>query len=198
MCYAFRPQVTISRRRDRRPTWWDATARPLISNERVYPGRVAREQLGSWLEGPEQAGSRLGLPDDGPGSVARFGRRLAGLAIDWFACLLISAAFAPTPDAVLPVLRGDPLVTLAVFAVENLVLVATLGHTLGQRIVGLRVRPLPTDDEGRALPDDGRPPGLLRAAVRTGLLLLVLPAVIANGDGRALHDRAAGTAIVRR
>jgi len=163
-------------------------------------GVVAREDLGSWLEGTGAAGdgARLGLPGTGRGAAAPFGRRLLALAVDWFACLLISAAFAPTPDAVVGLLRGDPVVTLAVFAVENVLLVATLGHTLGHRVAGLRVRPLPVADDGRALPDDGRPPGLLRAAVRTALLLLVVPAVVQDGNGRALHDRAAGTALVRR
>jgi uncharacterized RDD family membrane protein YckC len=33
--------------------------------------------------------------------------------------------------------------------------------------------------------------------VRTGLLLLVLPAVVYDRDGRGLHDRAAGTVVVR-
>jgi hypothetical protein len=42
------------------------------------------------------------------------------------------------------------------------------------------------------------PPNLLLAAVRTALLLLVIPAVVWDADGRGLHDRVAGTAIVRR
>ena len=46
--------------------------------------------------------------------------------------------------------------------------------------------------------DPDRAPGLLRAAARTALLLLVVPAVVQDGDGRGLHDRAAGTVIVRR
>ena len=42
----------------------------------------------------------------------------------------------------------------------------------------------------------GRSPMLLRAAVRTALMLLVLPAVVWNRDGQPLHDAAAGTAVV--
>ena len=41
-------------------------------------------------------------------------------------------------------------------------------------------------------------PGLLSALVRTALLCLVVPAVVWDADGRGLHDRVAGTAIVRR
>ena len=34
-------------------------------------------------------------------------------------------------------------------------------------------------------------------ALRTLLLCLVVPAAIWDGDGRGLHDKAAGTAVVR-
>jgi len=44
---------------------------------------------------------------------------------------------------------------------------------------------------------DGRPPGLLRATLRTLLLLLLVPAVIWDRDGRGLHDKLAGTLLVR-
>jgi len=36
------------------------------------------------------------------------------------------------------------------------------------------------------------------ALVRTLLLGLVIPAVVTDDDGRGLHDRAAGTVVVRR
>lgn len=142
-----------------------------------------REGIGSWLEGgpsgrPGQ-GSRLGLPASGAGSLAPVGRRLAALAIDWAVCLVISAAF----------FDRDPMATLGIFALENVLLVSTLGTTLGHRALGLRVQRL-------ARP--GTPPGVLLAAVRTALLCLVVPAVVWDADGRGLHDRAAGTVIVRR
>jgi hypothetical protein len=34
--------------------------------------------------------------------------------------------------------------------------------------------------------------------VRTALLCLFFPALFSDSDGRGMHDRAAGTAIVRR
>jgi uncharacterized RDD family membrane protein YckC len=43
---------------------------------------------------------------------------------------------------------------------------------------------------------DGRPPGLWRAALRTALLLLLVPALVWDRDGRGLHDKAAGTVLV--
>ncbi|HVR00088.1 MAG TPA: RDD family protein, partial [Mycobacterium sp.] len=46
--------------------------------------------IGSWLSGPPESGRRagypgesLGLPERGPGSLARMGRRLAALMLDW-------------------------------------------------------------------------------------------------------------------
>lgn len=141
-----------------------------------------RAGMGSWLEGGpsgEGEGSRLGLPATGAGSLAPVGRRLVALAIDWAVCLLISAAFVD----------GDPMATLGVFALENVLLVSTLGTTLGHRALGLRVQ---------RLVSPGTPPGLLLALVRTVLLCLVVPAVVWDADGRGLHDRAAGTVIVRR
>lgn len=168
--------------------------------------------MGPWLEGDAVAGAgagtRLGLPVSGPGSPARTGRRALALAVDWLACLLISGALFPGPQAAaFSLVRGDPVATLGIFALENLLLVGTVGHTLGHRLCNLRVRTAPVvrpgpDADGPTRSgsglDVGRAPGLLRAAVRTVLLLLVIPAVVQDGDGRGLHDRAAGTVIVRR
>ena len=160
---------------------------------------VERKDIGSWLEGTSpQPSAGSGLPADGVGSPARFGRRLAALVVDWVACLLISSIFFHDPHAVLPVVSGDSTATVAIFAVENVLLVGLLGHTLGHRLLGLRVRRFVVHADGTALPDDGRAPGLGRAAVRTLLLCLVVPPAIQDDEGRGLHDRSAGTAIVRR
>ena len=158
-----------------------------------------RENLGSWLEGTPGEGpgggvSALGLPLAGPGSLATVPRRLAGVTIDWVLSLAVSAAFFPGPPAVLPLLSGDPVATLAVFALSTAVLVATLGHTLGHRLVGLRIVRRQDVTNGGSQ----RPPGLLAALVRTLLLCLVIPAVVWDRNGRGLHDLAAGTVIVRR
>lgn len=152
---------------------------------------VARKDVGSWLEGTPPAGGgdavgpRLRLPATGPGSLASLNRRAPAIVIDWLLCLLIASAF----------LGPNPLYPLAVFAAENLLLVGTLGYTVGHRVLGIQVR--------RVLPGTGAAPatgpaGPARAAVRTVLLSLAIPAVIWDGAGRGMHDRAAGTVIVRR
>ncbi len=108
--------------------------------------------------------------------------------------LLISAAFFQTstfdPALATPLERvlvaGHPMATLGVFALQHLVLVATLGTTIGHRVVGVRI-----------VREDGVPMvGFLKALARTILLLLVLPAVVWDEDNRGLHDRGAGTRIV--
>jgi uncharacterized RDD family membrane protein YckC len=129
------------------------------------------------MTNPQQwAGQRLGLPESGPGSLAKLGRRTIALGIDWSLSMLISQAFA----------EGDSAVTLAVFAVSQLLLVATLGYSVGHRILGLQVRRL-----------DGKYVGLWRSLLRVGLILLVIPATIWDGDNRGLQDKAAGTVLVR-
>lgn len=145
---------------------------------------VDRRTIGSWLEGPAQAtrddddypGRRLGLPQHGRGSSARFGRRLVALFIDWALCLLVSAGF----------FGGNSWATLAVFAIENAVLVAAAGCTAGQCVMGMRVVQLA-----------GGPVRVLPALGRAVLLSLALPALIWDRDQRGLHDRFMSTVLVR-
>jgi len=143
---------------------------------------------------------RLGLPETGPGSLAPLGRRVVALAIDWIACLLISGAFFAVDANAFLLSRGNSMATLGIFALENVLLVGSIGNTLGHRLLGLRVRrvfpgqPAEKSDSVWAT----AAPGFLSALVRTVLLCLVIPAVVWDSDGRGLHDRLAGTAIVRR
>lgn len=129
------------------------------------------------MTNPQQwAGQRLGLPESGPGSLAKLGRRSIALLIDWGLAMFVSQAFA----------GGDSNVTLIVFAAAQILLVATLGYSVGHRILGLQVRRL-----------DGRYVGLWRATIRAALILLVIPATIWDADNRGLQDKAAETVLVR-
>ncbi|MGO4383933.1 RDD family protein [Specibacter sp. RAF43] len=144
---------------------------------------VNRKDIGSWLSGPDTSniskypGERLGLPESGRGSMARAGRRILAICIDWALCYLIAAAF----------FQANSTAILAIFAVEQMVLVGTLGYSIGHRVMGLAVQRL-----------DGGTPGLLGGVVRAVLLCLVIPAIIADADQRGLHDKAMGTILVRR
>ncbi|WP_460462482.1 RDD family protein [Arthrobacter pigmenti] len=143
---------------------------------------VQRRDIGSWLEGTPGGsgqrwpGERLGRPKEGPGSVARPGRRLAALLIDWLLCYLIATGL----------FDGNQWAILGTFAIEQMVLIATLGYSIGQRMLAMQVQKL-----------DGGPAGPLAAVVRTVLLCLLIPAVVFDADQRGLHDRAMGTILVR-
>lgn len=143
-----------------------------------------RAALGGWLEGPQLPGAepgkyrgeRLGLPETGSGSLAGQGRRLGALVVDWAIAYLIASAFGWHPSS-----GQGQWGVLAIFAAEHLLLISTLGFTIGKRLFGLRVGKL------------GGPLTPLNVVIRAVLLLLVIPAVIWDRDGRGLHDRAAGT-----
>ena len=143
---------------------------------------VDRKDIGSWLSGPDTSGiskypgERLGLPDRGPGSIARAGRRILAIVIDWTLALLISNFL----------FGGDQWATLSIFATEQILLIATLGYSIGHRIAGIHVVRL-----------GGAPAGPLAAVVRTVLLCLVIPAVIFDPDQRGLHDKAMNTVLIR-
>ncbi len=154
---------------------------------------VERRELGDWLLGPGASsrsdggaedgtypGSRLGRPADGPGSVAGFGRRLGGLAIDWAIALLLGYGLMRP-------LGWGGMAPLAALLTMNVVLVGTAGFTFGHRVVGVQV-----------LTVDGALPGPIRALVRSLLLCLAVPPLIWDRDQRGLHDRAAGTIAARR
>lgn len=128
-------------------------------------------------ESTNWAGKRLGLPETGPGSLAKMGRRLLALVIDWALALMVSRAF----------FGSDNTATLTFFMLEQWLLVATLGNSFGHLIAGIKVRKL-----------DGSYVGIVSALIRIGLILLVIPAVIWDTDNRGLHDKAAKTVLVRR
>jgi uncharacterized RDD family membrane protein YckC len=107
--------------------------------------------------------------------VAGIGRRFGALTIDWLLCTAIAlSAF------------HQQRWTIVIFAVEVYLLTATTGFTIGKRLLGARVVRL-----------DGKPVGFIRALWRVLLLLAVVPALVFDQDLRGLHDRAAGTIVIR-
>lgn len=119
----------------------------------------------------------MGIPESGPGSLARAGRRILAICIDWGLSYLIAHLL----------LGGNSMGTLGIFVLEQIVLVGTLGYSIGHRIAGIHVVRV-----------DGGHAGLLAAVVRAVLLALVLPVVITDSDHRGLHDKAGNTVLIRR
>ncbi|MCW2667054.1 MAG: hypothetical protein JWN57_2016 [Frankiales bacterium] len=132
-------------------------------------------------------GRRLGLPADGPGSAAAFSTRLAAFAIDAFGSGLVARLIDPIEDTG-TVDGGAALMPVVVLAVVTILGLALVGQTPGMRLLRLRVMQLSSP---------GGPPGLVPSALRTALLVLLVPALVADRDGRGLHDKAAGTVVVR-
>ncbi len=121
-------------------------------------------------------GERLGLPKTGPRSVARVGRRLMAIAVDWAIASGISAAL----------LGYAPWATLGIFAIMHLIFTPTLGGSIGHRTAGLTVVNL-----------HGGWVGVWRPAIRTLLLVIVLPALVWDSDQRGFHDVVARTVLIR-
>jgi len=137
-------------------------------------GRAGQEQNAYYAPGQQ-----FGLPEDGPGSVAGFGRRLLALIVDWVACEAIALAVFRTHAQV-------QLWTLVLFAAEIWLLTGLTGYSLGKRLLGIRVARL-----------DGKPVGLVTSLIRTVLLLLIVPPLAMDKDLRGLQDKAAGTIVIR-
>jgi uncharacterized RDD family membrane protein YckC len=128
-------------------------------------------------------GQRLGLPQAGAGSGARWGPRILALLIDWLVANLmallvvgVGAWSSATPRGWAPLLLWFVLVALST---------GLTGASPGQHLLGLRVVRL-----------DLRPVGLWRGIVRTALIALVIPPLVFDPDRRGLHDLAVGTIAV--
>ncbi|MBF8192202.1 RDD family protein [Nonomuraea sp. K274] len=142
----------------------------------------------TWLGGIRSAGvdlgypgQRLGLPEEGSGSISGWGRRIGALVIDWMICTwaVVQLLFGMNP-------ADSPWAPVAVFAVQYLLLVGFMGQTFGHRLLGIRVAAM-----------DGGNPRLFPVLVRTILLCLAVPALIWDRDHRGVHDRASNTVVVR-
>jgi uncharacterized RDD family membrane protein YckC len=122
-------------------------------------------------------GERLGLPKSGQNSVARAGRRMGALVIDWLLAMLVSAMF----------FGADAWANLIVFGLMQAVFLPTLGSSTGHRLFGLRL-----------IRVTGGWVGPWRPLVRTLLLVIVVPALVWDSDQRGFHDKVAGTVLIRR
>jgi uncharacterized RDD family membrane protein YckC len=154
--------------------------------------------FGSWLSGPppseagdpakdtaDYPGQRLGLPKTGPRSLARMGRRIGALLVDWLIAYGLAALGMTLGVGSMATLSTAVLI---VWFVLGAISVRLFGFTPGQLAFGLVVVPV-----------DGREHvGIGRAVARGLLIALVIPALVTDSDLRGLQDRATNTAVVRR
>ena len=167
--------------------------------QEFYAGGVTR-WTGSWLSGPGSArepgegteaskwpGERFGVPADGPGSVAGKGVRLGALLIDLIVASLATSLFVRMDIQSPAVMASFNRWAILVWFLLTVVLVSVAGFTVGMALLGIRVMRV----DGTAMV------GPLRAIPRTVLVGVIIPAVIWDADGRAIHDRLTGTIVVR-
>ncbi|WP_267616129.1 RDD family protein [Gordonia bronchialis] len=160
---------------------------------------------GSWLSGPQigpaagvdndYRGQDLGLPQSGPGSLATGWSRVSGLFVDWLIAGGLAMLFVGFDSP-----HISTMVT-AVWFVIGVVAVTLFGFTPGQFAIGLRVARVDHGPDRATAEVAGEVPaaavGIVRAVARQVLMIFLVPALINDYNGRALHDRATGTAIIR-
>lgn len=114
---------------------------------------------------------------------ASMGRRLAALMIDWVVATFTTGLLFPIFASSL----APSLTRLGVFVVEVGLMTALTGASIGQRILGMRV--VTFSEQYFLVPS--------KAFLRTLLIALVIPALVIDSDGRALHDRFTKSQVVR-
>ena len=158
-------------------------------------------------------GERLGLPETGPRSVARVGRRIIALAIDWtlsglIVSLLMGANYfelvGKATAASEAVRKSSNSQTLAhmqaasdalvahqtfvglMFVALQILAIWTIGGSIGHRVMSLYI----VNFNGGSLT-------WWRPIVRSLLLVLVVPALVWDSDQRGFHDKIAGTLLLK-
>ena len=111
-------------------------------------------------------------------------RRVVGIAIDWMACLAITFGLIGQLTEITPAQQS--WYPLLILFVEHAILVPFAGGSLGHRLLGMAVVPTHRPETS-----------ILQGVIRAALLCLVIPAIITDGNGDGLHDKAAGTRLVR-
>lgn len=148
----------------------------------------------SWAEGfigadthpdpNDWPGKLIGLPQSGPGSMASVGRRAGAIIIDWVICLVIANFINVFTTA----LGGAASLTLFLWLIFGMVGGWLFARTPGMAVLGMGVARVDVP---------GAKVGLWRAVVRTLLTMFILPAAMVDADGRGMHDRGTGTAVIR-
>lgn len=149
------------------------------------------KMTGSWLSGPQSVapkvdqkwpGELLGMTESGPGSIATFGRRVGAIFVDWILAgflVLLTNGFDLTDKAI-----GTKVIVA--WMLVGIVGVWLFARTPGQAVMAIGVARVDVRDRV----------GLWRAVVRQLLIVVMIPPLITDQDGRGMHDRATGTALV--
>jgi uncharacterized RDD family membrane protein YckC len=111
-------------------------------------------------------------------------KRILALIFDWGAAILVVQVIPNGPDYGT---QSNSLLTLIVFATEVTLFTWMMGSSFGQRIVGLRVIDFYSDSN----------PTFVQSVFRTFLIVVLVPPLLADSEGRGLHDRLAKTKLIK-
>ena len=111
-------------------------------------------------------------------------KRILALIFDWVAAILVVQVIPNGPDYGT---QSNSLLTLLIFAIEVALFTWMKGSSFGQRIVGIRVRDFSIDKN----------PTLFQSLIRTFLIVVLIPPLLADSEGRGLHDRLAKTKLIK-
>ncbi|MDK6260828.1 MULTISPECIES: RDD family protein [Corynebacterium] len=150
----------------------------------------------SWLDGPAipseyesesrvsaYPGELLGLPEHGPGALASVTRRAGGVLIDWIICWILGGFTHMFSEWL-----GTATYTYLYFLLLGFASCLFFARTPGQAVLGMGVARV--DEPGRRV-------DLWRSAVRVLMTGTIFLAAMVDSDGRGVHDRVTGTAVIR-
>lgn len=115
--------------------------------------------------------------------MAPVARRAGAVLIDWIMCMLLANLIIMFTDA----LGGAAFLGYALWVLVGISCGWLFARTPGMLVLGMGVTRL--DVPGERV-------GFWRAALRTILTGLLFPAALVDTDGRGIHDRATGTAVI--
>lgn len=130
-------------------------------------------------------GERLGLPESGPQSVGRVGRRFAAITVDWIISALVLMLMTGRDYLTISSTAAGQLQLLGVFVALQILSIWAIGGSMGHRLLGLYV----VNVHGGSLT-------WWRPIARSVLLALVVPALVWDSDQRGFHDKIAGTLLL--
>lgn len=131
-------------------------------------------------------GERLGLPESGPQSVGRVGRRFAAITLDWVISAMVLMLMTGRDYLTLSSSALGQLQLLGVFVVLQILGIWFIGGSMGHRLLRLHV----VNVRGGSVQ-------WWRPVVRSVLLALVVPALVWDSDQRGFHDKIAGTILLK-
>ena len=110
-------------------------------------------------------------------------RRIVALVIDWGASILVAQLLPGISEYGS---KTNSFATLVIFAIQVIIFTRLIGGSFGQKLVGLRVISI-----------DGKQVKLIQAIIRTLLILLVFPPLLADKENRGFHDKIARTQLIK-